>query len=238
MSFDLRDFALAGGSVLGAEHARIGRNNQDALAWWRGDEGMVAVVCDGCGSGAHSELGARLGARLVVEALRRRLADRLCLAELHAELLTRLGDVAAAMGGDLATTVRDHLLFTIVGAVVTPAEACLFHLGDGFLALNGEALPIPRYAGDAPPYLGYGLLGQQVAFETARALPTAELDTLLIGSDGVGDVPDPGPAEFWRDAGYFTNPDRVRRRLSLLQRAGKQLPDDTTLISVRRRYAS
>ncbi|MFN7131809.1 MAG: protein phosphatase 2C domain-containing protein, partial [Myxococcales bacterium] len=61
---------IAAGSVIGRLHANAGRNNQDAFDVSVGPEVAVAVVCDGCGSGARSEVGAVLGARLLTAALR------------------------------------------------------------------------------------------------------------------------------------------------------------------------
>ncbi len=54
-------FQIAAGSVTGQRHLAARRNNQDAFAWWSGRDGLVAVVCDGCSGGAHSEVGAKLG---------------------------------------------------------------------------------------------------------------------------------------------------------------------------------
>src|SRR5262249_16876735 len=108
---------IAGGTVTGRIHALSGKPNQDAHAWVADDEIVVAAVCDGCGSGAHSEVGARLGARLVTARLAARLAGGATpdAPELYAaagdEVLDRLRELAAAMGGDLAQTVTEHFLF-------------------------------------------------------------------------------------------------------------------------------
>src|SRR5689334_9270655 len=59
-------------SVIGARHLRIARNGQDAAAAASGPGWAVAAVCDGCSAGAYSEVGARLGAMLVVASLARR----------------------------------------------------------------------------------------------------------------------------------------------------------------------
>lgn len=235
------ELQLASGSVAGRDHEHGGRNNQDALCVTRGPEGVVAVVCDGCGSGAHSEVGARLGARIVAEAVRRRLAaapstalDAAALwADVQTDVLAPLRQIAAAMGGELARTIREHLLFTVVGAVVTDDDACVFHLGDGFLAVNDERLPLGPYADDAPPYLAYALLGADVRFEVARRLPAAEVRSLVIGTDGVCDLPPAVVSGICAEARTFTNADAVRRRLAVYKR-GARLPDDTTLVVVRR----
>ncbi len=62
-------FEIAGGSILGRSHRLTGKNNQDALCCFQESDCTVAVVCDDCGSGAQSEVGAHIGARLVARAV-------------------------------------------------------------------------------------------------------------------------------------------------------------------------
>ena len=67
------EFEIAAGTVSGRDHRQAGKNNHDAYVFSSDASGTVAVVCDGCGSGRHSEVGAKIGARLVAGALRRHL---------------------------------------------------------------------------------------------------------------------------------------------------------------------
>jgi hypothetical protein len=64
---------IASASVIGRDHIGPGKNNQDALWIVEDQNGIVGIVCDGCGSGSNSEVGAKIGARLVCEEIRRRL---------------------------------------------------------------------------------------------------------------------------------------------------------------------
>src|SRR5262245_61372108 len=64
----------ASAAVTGAHHRRVGRNGQDAAAAWVGEGAGAVVVCDGCSAGGSSEVGARLGAELVIAAAARELA--------------------------------------------------------------------------------------------------------------------------------------------------------------------
>jgi hypothetical protein len=65
---------IAGGSVTGRDRLRFGKNNQDAFSWAIAKSGaMVAVVGDGCGSKTHSEVGAKIGVKLVTAAIVRQL---------------------------------------------------------------------------------------------------------------------------------------------------------------------
>src|SRR5262245_28502666 len=117
--------AVAAGSVLGRAHRRAGRGNQDAFAWRILAGGTVAAVCDGCGSGARSEVGACLGAYLWTTAIGERVAaggdvggEGLWL-EARDQVLARLREIAAAMGGDDEAITREHFLFTSVVAAWT-----------------------------------------------------------------------------------------------------------------------
>ena len=156
----------------------------------------------------------------------------------------------------------EALLFTLVGAVFTPDEVLVFSAGDGLWALNGQVHPLGPFPGNAPPYLAYGLLKPGAVSLCSLALrPTAEVDSLVLGTDGVVDlcglaearVPDSqepvGPlSRFWTEDRYFSHPDALRRRLSLLNRESIRadftaqrlvrvpglLADDTTLVILRR----
>src|SRR6185312_766688 len=65
-------FVMRAGSVSGRAHRSMDQANQDAIYCHTWDGGLVAVVCDGCGSAPHSGMGAALGCRLTAGALVRR----------------------------------------------------------------------------------------------------------------------------------------------------------------------
>jgi hypothetical protein len=259
-------FDIAAASVIGREHVRTGRNNQDSLHVCTQGEVLAAVVTDGCGSGAHSEVGAQLGARCVGRAVHAVLGQGVGVEEpeflerVSAQVLKFLGSLTEQLGTSL---VGEHLLFTVVGAVVTPRSTLVFSAGDGLWALNGEVHALGPFPGNAPPYLAYGLLPQgAVKLERQALVPTDEVVALMLGTDGAADlsklteakVPESeepvGPlSQFWTNERYFQNPDALRRRLSLLGRESVKadftarrmvrtpglLADDTTLIVLRRR---
>ncbi len=265
-------FELAAGSITGREHLRVGKNNQDGYYYISLDSATIAVVCDGCGSGIHSEVGAKVGSRLVAQAILNNLQDSLSpdfWQQVYQDLLHKLKDMAVVLGGELVETVREYLLFTIVGALITPTQTAIFAIGDGVFALNDQIIPLPSFPNNAPPYIAYGLIPDAVSniqlsdcqFQIYRQLPTNEVNSILIGSDGVldlmqvADKPLPGKSElvgeisqFWSDA-YFQNGDRIRRRLSLinnssikpdweqqcLRRENGLLADDTTMVVIRRK---
>ena len=243
MSFSDR-FEIAGGSVSGRSHVLAGKGNQDAYHWSVEENSLVAVVCDGCGSGAQSEVGAAIGARLLVAEVSRAIAlggavDSAALwEEVRVNVLARLSDLVAAMGGKRSRLVSEMFLFTVVGLAVSSDQAVIFAAGDGLFAVGNDVERLGPFARNEPPYLGYGLVEDDPLGPSSprllvhRAFATSELDTVLLGTDGAADLPDlawrampggegesVGPLRrFWEEHTHFTNRDAVRRRLARINR--------------------
>jgi hypothetical protein len=229
-------YEIAGGTVTGRSHAISGKPNQDAHAWLCRGDVLVAVVCDGCGSSAHSEVGAQLGARLCAERLSARLVEGAALDAptlwdgLRDDVLGALGELGGAMGGRLAETVSDHFLFTVVGLAVSGELGCVFAAGDGIAAVDGAVTRLGPFPGNEPPYLAYGLLSRGApGFTVVRTFTGAR--SALIGTDGAADLADlahrslpgggaeVGPlSQLWEEDRYFQNGDALRRRLALVNR--------------------
>lgn len=212
---------VAAGSAPGRDHALLERPNQDAWAAVEGAWGAAAVVCDGCGSEPHSGVGARLGAAMAVSLIGRQMeaAGRLDLELLRVQMLCRLDLIArtAAIGA------REHLLFTLVGAV-SAEEAIVFACGDGVWAVDGAVHPIGPFPENRPPYLAYGLEGVPVAFERLYQGPAS---SIWVGTDGASGIP---LETFTPDERFLRNPDMVRRTLRR-----QRLADDATLALIVRR---
>src|ERR1044071_4513381 len=113
-------------AVSGARHLRMARNGQDAAATGVGDGAGAIVVCDGCGSSPSSEVGARLGAQLVIGAVAARLQagerPTALWGGVRAQVAAALRPLADAMPGGRAAAIREHFLFTIVAAAVRGDE--------------------------------------------------------------------------------------------------------------------
>jgi predicted peroxiredoxin len=273
-------FDILGATVTGRSHRLAGINNQDAFRFVCSQEFIAAVVCDGCGSKPFSEVGAQIGAQLVIEQITKIMgtAEGIALAAHSAEdflallrqgVLDDLRRIARLLGQDLHRTVYDYFLFTIAGFLLHAHEALVFTLGDGVVVINKEAAVFGRSSDNRPTYLGYGLLppiqdGQAYMFTICQRRSLKEVDSLIIGSDGVEELvkiagsakfPDLAPlcsailsADLCAD-----NPDALRRALFTINRETAQLTynengtvsgmkkhvgrlnDDTTLVMVRRR---
>ncbi len=276
-------FEVAGGSITGREHLRVGKNNQDAYFSICSEQAAIAVVCDGCGSGKHSEVGAKIGARLVVKTIAQRIQSEIDSQDglasefwesLKLDLLAEMQHVLQMLdGGDsqgdashrdaMQQIINDYLLFTIVGVLITSTEAITFSNGDGLVIVNGKIEQIGPFPDNAPPYLAYGLYRPDlIHFHIHDRIHTDAVESVLIGTDGVADLISeagknlPGKQEpvgqisqFWEADRYFSNPEAIHRRLSLINREVTQadwqtqrlvkesglLSDDTTLVVVRRK---
>ncbi|GBO55612.1 hypothetical protein APA_3763 [Pseudanabaena sp. lw0831] len=253
-------FENACGSIIGRNHVLASKNNQDALRIVLWDNFVTAVVCDGCGSGKHSEVGAKLGARMVTDAIADLLNQGLAISEpdfwnvLKINLLQKMTGFIAIANEEPESVmefVNNYLLFTIVGLVITPSETITFSMGDGAIAVNGKLTQIPAYPDNAPPYLAYGLYrSDAIEFEIRDRLPTAEVESILIATDGIDDlIAVEEVNQFWQEDRYFKNPDAIRRKLTMLNREEVKpdwqkrelikrsgaLSDDTTLVVIRKK---
>lgn len=218
----------SGATVIGARHLRMARNGQDAVATWVGDGTAAAVVCDGCGSGASSEVGARLGAQLVIAALAARLtggtpADAVW-SGVRDEVIATLARLVDAMAGDRETVVREHLLFTVVAAAVDRDVACVWAVGDGAYQLSPGALRVlGPFADNQPPYLGYELLGAAPAAHIEAR--DAAAGKLVVATDGIAELGASVLDELLAPR-TLAHPDGLRRRLVRLARPDERIDWD------------
>jgi hypothetical protein len=179
-------------------------------------------VCDGCSAGAYSEVGARLGAALVVAALARRLAadERVEWSEVRTEVVRALAELVDRMGGDRVRVVVDHFLLTIVAVAATRDGASVCVIGDGAYAFDGETRVRGPFADNQPPYLGYALLGDDPPAHV-EAVP-AGTRVVALGTDGATELTG-GLARF-TEPRYLEHADRARRELAVLAR-GREVID-------------
>jgi len=231
-------FEVAAGTVAGRTHVLAGRPNQDAFSFRRAPFGLIGVVCDGCGSGAHSGIGATIGAHIVVEQAMAEMEagadiDEAAMWErVGARTIAALSAVARSMGAREARTAAEFFLFTVLGVAVSRRRAAVFGAGDGMFAVGEERVVLGPYPGNAPPYLGYGLTSDGPPLSVHRSLAVEAFDSALVGTDGAADAgslegtPRPGGRgelvgnlrEFWTNDRYFRNEDAISRTLRLLNR--------------------
>ena len=222
------DMRATAGVVIGARHARMGRNGQDACATSVADGIGIVVVADGCGSGESSEVGARLGAALFARALRRELErgksvlERATWEGARSSTAAAIGEALERLGGERA--LSDHFLFTIVAAAATSEGAAVWALGDGAYAVDGLTVELGPFADNQPPYLAYDLVGNPHGAHFGVVCGRS----IVIATDGaveaglvLGDLADPK---------VLANPDGLRRKLALLARGHERIDWDARCV--------
>ncbi len=281
-------FEITSGTILGKEHRWDGKNNQDGFCHYFGEEMLIAVVCDGCSGSKDSEVGAKIGARVVTNAILDTI-NFITEEDPHSSsfsphksseikhlwfwhivrnnILEKLKLFSNYIG---YSKLNDFFLFTIVGSLLFRDTAVFFSFGDGVIAVNQEIQTIGPFPDNEPPYIAYGLTKNSFAekypdlmqFQIHKTLLTKEVQSFLIGTDGVSDLINsankkiPGKNElvgplsqFWEKDDYFENPVILQRKLNLinreivkmneqtqsLERENGHLKDDTTIIVGRRK---
>jgi len=284
-------FEVAHGTIIGKLHRDEGKNNQDAFDWRSNASYTLGIVTDGCSrrmgpdgyQSTHCEVGAHIGARIITESIEHHLSRfvgrqiswgdataQIFWERVRQDILAQITVLAKSMGKSLTEVIAEYFMFTVVGYLITPSRTSVFSIGDGVYVLNGEVNRIGPFPDNKPPYLTYAISPADISithpelikFQIHEVVPTDQVQSILIGTDGVVDLIDvaekclPGKTElvgpisqFWEDDKYFDNPDLIRRRLFLtnrdlvkvsrperhLNRIHGLLRDDTTLVVVRRR---
>ncbi len=204
----MTDFQFAQGSVIGRDHKFAGRNNQDGIYTLHDKDCFIAVVTDGCGSGSDSEIGAKLGARIIAEEflrqekhrsffdIKHRVKSFVDIDAVNENIIFRLNQLLIATisrDSNVKSFVHNNFLFTAVGVCITPNITYFFNCGDGMVVINEEVHSYEPFEGNLPPYLGYQLLDKMsdCALRKASKLKithcfnTSELDSFLIATDGI-----------------------------------------------------
>jgi hypothetical protein len=183
------------GTVLGREHHRLGRNNQDAVAGCESNGALSIVVADGCGEGAFSEVGSRLVARFVSQ----RACD-VAPERVVEELVSWLEGISRE-----ADFIQEQLLTTFLCAVARGESVTVFGIGDGVVFVDGVTTVLEPDAGNAPDYVAYRVLGRPVEVQVHHLGPAKRV---AIGTDGARGI------ELASSFGW-KNPQALQRRLNL-----------------------
>jgi len=254
----MNGFEFACGSVIGRDHREANKNNHDSGHWHIASDFSVAVVCDGCGSGKHSEVGAAIGARLVVAAIvntigkfkssdsKDRLGGYPFWERVRQDVLAEMRVLINRMGGSFSETVKDYFLFTVVGAVLSPVGVSFFSLGDGIVIVNGAIVRLGPFPRNEPPYLAYALVENSVIdpkgveFNIVSHHEIGTINSFLLGTDGVGDLIEaadtkvPGKDELVGPINQFWTDDRFFSNPFMIGRRLALIGRDTQTIDWKR----
>ncbi|RFA24340.1 hypothetical protein CAI21_22075 [Alkalilimnicola ehrlichii] len=135
------EWKVAAGIARGPDHERRDEPCQDAFAFQRDGQWLAAVVCDGAGSAAQSELGARHAATVVSRHLLQ-AASGFTGEDFLGFWRQHIKSGIAYARETLPAADKDLSAFhaTIVGVIANAEQALIFHIGDGVAAAsnNGE----------------------------------------------------------------------------------------------------
>lgn len=244
----LMPYRVHSGLVVGRSHLVEQRNCQDALYTTScvhdGRLYCIGMLADGCSEGKHSEVGAQLAVRFVVQHIKKQIEAGQELATIPATALTHLLHFLTGMVGnhhfspsETVHYIEDYLLFTLIGYIIDEGTVHVFAMGDGVVILNERLYVIDQQ--NRPRYIGYHVLEgmrsawnkpvlpeETIAFYT---LPSDQmLQRLAIGSDAWGDE-QPLLADVWNNRGNASLQLRMNRWSS-----ARHFKDDASLIVVER----
>jgi serine/threonine protein phosphatase PrpC len=258
------NFEFATGSVVGTYHTRTNKNNQDSFFYVEHQDHIIGVVCDGCGSGEYSEVGANIGGpalawELSASGIHKAGNDPSKIDELlkRVRILvsSRLSKCASRVGLPYVESVSDYFLFTVVAFVIGREYTYIISIGDGFYALNQKQVTLGPFENNAPPYIAYNLVAdrlqgitkEELCFVVHEVISTPEVKSIVLGTDGVDDLIEaeskkiPGKEELvgpmsqlWENDLFFNNHAALERRLCLINRTTSRINRKTKALQVER----
>lgn len=243
------------------------KNCQDAVYYktYQDDslKQIIGVVCDGCGSSPYSEIGAHIIAKSILNNLIGRPIIRDTeestifyiqhvlrkLVEYDIRMVIDVLDKYKKSETTSPQTIYDYFLSTAVCFIVENDNTIIFSSGDGVYSVNGETTIIDQ--DNCPSYLAYGLIAsslkqepEKLDFTLNETLKTSDIQSLIIGTDGVGDIIKykeesyislgntcyvDGLEQFTTKEIYRKKNSAIQKRLTVLSDKGF-LKDDTSMI--------
>lgn len=191
------------GSVIGREHIRIWRNNQDGVfsaTMAIGDRDYhVGIICDGCTAGVNSEVGAKLLSAYLGSEIRMMLLSGVepkdIPAALYARAIGYLRSIASlTMPDNSLDFIKHHLLCTVIGFVADAERCYIFNAGDGTIIIGDETTKMDQ--DNKPRYIGYHLVDVKYLLQQNGRLPDGfevrvadlgHVERIAICSDGIED---------------------------------------------------
>ena len=189
--------------IIGHEHIFARTNRQDFCGYIQKNEGKISgVICDGCSSGSHSEVGASLIGMYLLKLLDQvpvPVSDDLTVYRISVQVqietfIYNLMKLMFDSVTDRVYFVNNYLLSTFTFCVITDDKLIIGHAGDGIIAIsqNGQ-LNIENVNHDNKPhYISYNLVPEEVLDSTKvksnleiKCYPISEIDSIIIASDGL-----------------------------------------------------
>jgi hypothetical protein len=246
------NWTMNSASIIGTNHIWDRSNRQDFVATSQKNGYLYGVVCDGCGSGSNSEV----GACLIGNTLMARLAlyggiyfeDESMLKVLCQSIRMNLGFMLEAVmfhtlfvdkpeGEDPTTKVQfieNHLLSTFLFFIADrgSGKVIVGSCGDGIIIADDDVRTIDQ--SDAPHYLAYDLVPKERLVEGAHnltgvtaSLISPEVKKIVIATDGVQPLLN---SAGWQQTLYGTTGRQLQRKFNVFQTKDKLFGDDASCV--------
>jgi hypothetical protein len=222
---------IRAGQIIGRDHMARQVNSQDSYTVLQTERFAAAIVCDGCGEGRRSEVGAALASEFLAELALALLNEGQPISALP-DLL--YGGALGFLRGLLKLArpshpvrfIHDHLLFTVLGIITDGEAGVIFAAGDGLIAIDEQVTR--RDENNRPSYLAYHLLEGcdiPMGFDVVSLPPG--WTRAAIASDGF-------EPELLPQVWGVTHGRGLQRKLNAWSNLERRFRDDATLITLER----
>jgi len=163
----------------GSEHIEYGINNQD----YGFENDRYKVVVDGCSSGQHSEVGAKLFCKIFEEATEK--AEVALNLDFITYLIDSIFAVIIKTTGSSNKDLRDYLSFTIFIAQKNGEKTDIFYCGDGyFFTLEERVIDYTCIDnGEYPFYYMYNFISNKKAYKDLITIEDIKIRHINIDTD-------------------------------------------------------
>lgn len=158
-------WTLSCGVKAGHYHVRNGINCHDAAVVSATPELAVGVLCDGCGEGLHSEVGAWSIANFAVNKIKELRTFGYGVEDILSVLFNSIIhfidsniqlSCSPPTSSDVAAYIKNYWLATIMGVIASKEHAIIFWCGDGTIVDDNEMTVLNQ--NNAPKYLAHNCL--------------------------------------------------------------------------------
>lgn len=227
--------------IIGNEHVFAKTNSQDFCGFVEHDKKIIGVICDGCSSGKHSEVGASLiGIQLL------KLLDKIDFTgdmnvyriSIQIQIESFIYHFMNLMFEELVDKVyfvNDYLLTTFIFCVIDKENTLIGHAGDGIMAIsqNGELNVENVNHNNSPHYIAYNLVPEELLTSTKvksdfeiKRYSTSDIDSIIIASDGLEPLVEKNMlSELYGNYGR-----KLQRKFNVWQKNDRMFGDDVSCV--------
>ncbi len=234
----LTAYGTTAGSGHKNPHGPGATNNHDAVQPILVNEKVVGgVICDGCGSMPHSEIGSQFGAKAIAdivadEYVKNKPIQWKEVTKKALEQIKRGARLYKSKTETLEDAIKEYFLFTVVIAVVRDNKVIIAACGDGIFMHDDDIWEIAIPIKNAPPYLAYNLIPSKYKAHPdfldicyVDSVPLEKIKkSIIIGSDGLSELASASTSDLHHPI-FMTD----KKRLTLWLQAQVHKQDNVTL---------